>query len=342
MSDTPQANTQSPRDAAIHAIDFLVGHELSPCPLNYAVAYEYLQGGQSALKAFLDKHLRAGKALDELLLRDLYDKHITSERHNQFQGMRDGLQEILHSLLETITETSLSNEDHQHNLETNLRKLGNGVDQDSLQHIAADMISSAMAANFQNGKLQAHLVEAHEETEKLRAELEAQRREALIDPLTGLFNRRAMDHHLNELWEAENQSLSILIMDIDHFKGINDAYGHAIGDVVIRNVADAVRKCIRGEDIAVRFGGEEFLVFLPNTPLNGAVTVAEAIRKRIEALRLVRKADNFSLSPFTISLGVAERRREDDRDSLFERADKALYHAKSSGRNRVIHENHLN
>jgi diguanylate cyclase len=340
MSNTPQTTAQTPRDAAIHSIDFLVGRELSPYPPNYTVAYEYLQGGESDLKAFLDKHLGAGKALDELLLRALYDKHITSERHNQFQGVRDGLQEILHSLLETITETSHSNDDHQHNLETNLRKLGNGVDQDALQHIAADMISSAMAANFQNGKLQVHLVEAHAETEKLRAELEAQRREALIDPLTGLFNRRAMDHHMEYLWE-EDRDLSILVMDIDHFKHINDSYGHAVGDIVIRNVANVVRKCIRGEDIAVRYGGEEFLVLLPNTPLEGAIAVAEAIRRRIEALRLVRKNDSFALAPFTISLGVAKRRGNDDRDSLFERADKALYHAKSNGRNKVIHENHL-
>jgi diguanylate cyclase len=130
-------------------------------------------------------------------------------------------------------------------------------------------------------------------------------------------------------------------MDIDHFKHINDSYGHAIGDIVIRNVADVVRKCIRGEDIAVRYGGEEFLVLLPNTQLEGAITVAEAIRRRIEALRLVRKNDNFALAPFTISLGVAKRRGNDDRDSLVERADKALYQAKSSGRNQVMHENHL-
>lgn len=331
---------QKARDAAIQSIDFLLEHGLLPNPLNYSVAYEYQQGSHADLKEYLDKHLRAAKPLDDVLLRDLYDKYISAERHKQFQGMRDDLHEILQTLLQTIDETSHGNEDYQHNLEGNLRKLGGDMDQTSLRDIASDMISAAMAANLQSSKLQSHLLDARKETEQLRAELEAQRREAMIDPLTGLFNRRAMDIHLGSLWEGDSH-LSVLAMDIDHFKRINDTYGHAVGDIVIRNVADAVRKCIRGEDIAIRYGGEEFLVLLPNTGLDGAITVAETIRKRIEALRLVRKNDNFALAPFTISLGVAQRRGNDDRDSLFDRADKALYHAKSSGRNRVTHENHL-
>jgi len=326
---------------AIQVIDLLLSHGLAPSPLHYSVIYEYLQGGHADLKKFLDHQLAEGKGLDAILLQDLYEQHIASDRHKQFQGMRNDLQDILQSLLQTITETSHSSDDYQHELESSLQKLGTQQDQDSLQQIAGEMISSAMAAQFQNGKLQAHLVEARRETDQLREELEAQRREAMIDPLTGLYNRRAMDIHLNGLWEGEEDHLSVLVMDIDHFKHINDSYGHAVGDIVIRNVADAVRKCIRGEDIAIRFGGEEFLVLLPNTPLEGAITVAESIRKRIEALRLVRKSDNFALAPFTISLGVAQRRRDDNRDSLFERADKALYRAKSNGRNKVMHEMHL-
>lgn len=336
----PDSALQKARDDGIQAIELLMAHGLFPSPLHYSVAYEYLHGDQTELIQFLDGHLKAGKPLDAILLGDLYEKHISTARHKQFQGMRNNLHDILQSLLHTISETSENNEEYQRDLENHVQKLGSQPDKASLQQIAADMMSAAMAVQFQNGKLQTHLVEAHKETEQLREELEAQRREAMVDPLTGLFNRRAMDHHLEFLWE-EDKNLSVLVMDIDHFKHINDSYGHAIGDIVIRNVADAVRKCIRGEDIAVRYGGEEFLVILPNTGLDGAITVAETIRKRIEALRLVRKTDNFALAPFTISLGVARRRGDDDRDTLFDRADKALYHAKSAGRNRVIHENHL-
>lgn len=332
--------SEQARALAMQTIDLLSQHDVLPSPLHYAVAYEYLQGGHPDLKKFLDHHLGEGKPLDAILLQDLYEKHLASVQHKQFQGMRNDLHDILQTLLQTISETSDNNEDYQRDLETSLKKIHADQDQASLQKIAAGMISAAKATQQQSSKLQAHLMEARKETEQLREELEAQRQAAMVDPLTGLFNRRAMDHHLEFLWE-EDQNLSVVVMDIDHFKRINDTYGHAIGDIVIRNVADALRKCIRGEDIAIRFGGEEFLVLLPNTGLEGAITVAESIRKRIEALRLVRKNDNFSLDPFTISLGVAKRRGEDDRDSLFERADKALYHAKTSGRNRVIHENHM-
>lgn len=341
MTDTTQDPAlQQARSAGIQAIELLLEHALLPTPLNYSVAYEYLHGSQKDLNGFLDNHLQAGKPLDDILLQDLYERYIAAERHKQFQGMRNDLHSLLQALMQTMSETNRNSVEYQRELESSINKLGVDLDQTALRDIAADMITAATTANAQNSKLHEHLSAAQQEAEQLRAELEAQRREAMIDPLTGLFNRRAMDHHMEYLWE-EDQDLSVLVMDIDHFKRINDSYGHAVGDIVIRNVADVVRKCIRGEDIAVRYGGEEFLVLLPNTQLEGAITVAEAIRRRIEALRLVRRNDSFALDPFTISLGVAKRRGNDDRDSLFERADKALYHAKSNGRNKVIHENHL-
>ena len=335
-----EAQLEQARDAALNAVNLLLEYRLHPTPLNYAVAYEYLHHPESELSKFLKNHLGSNKSLDDVLLEDLYEKFVATERHKAFHGMRNDLQNLLQALMQTISETSDNASAYQIGLESNIEKLGSDLDQQALREIASDMVTAAITANTQNQKLQQHLNTAQREAEQLRAELEAQRREAMIDPLTGLFNRRAMEHHMQNIW-AEDDGLSVLVMDIDHFKRINDTYGHAIGDVVIRNVADTVRKCIRGEDIAIRFGGEEFLVLLPNTDLEGAVTVAETIRKRIEALRLVRKQDNFSLDPFTISLGVARRRQDDNRDSLFERADKALYHSKSSGRNKVTHESQM-
>ena len=332
----PSPATTPSRELANSALAFLDAHNLAPKPLNYAVAYEHLSGALPALSAFIGSHLEAGKTLDDILLQDLYDTHIAGERHRQFHGMRNNLQELLQTLLQTLQTSQEHSTAYQQELATSIEAL-NGVEgADTLQNIAADMIRAAVNANSQNQALQGHLAAAHQETEQLRAELEAQRREAMLDPLTGLFNRRAMAQHLEQLWDNPEAHLSVLVLDIDHFKRINDTYGHAIGDVVIRNVADTVRRSVRGEDIAVRYGGEEFVVLLPNTALEGAITVAETIRKRIEALRLVRKNDNFSLDPFTISLGVAQRGAHDDRDGLIERADRALYQAKTGGRNRVM------
>jgi diguanylate cyclase len=175
---------------------------------------------------------------------------------------------------------------------------------------------------------------------RLRAALELQRREALTDPLTGLCNRRAMDQRLGELWSAaEDAPLAILVLDIDFFKRINDTYGHADGDCVIRWVAATLCRCIRVGDSAFRYGGEEFLVLLPDTTLEGAISLAESIRGRIEDQHL--DFPRHGQVPLTVSLGVAARKRQDDPLSLFERADRALYQAKRHGRNRVVHENCL-
>jgi len=331
-------NNPNEREIAFKAIELLEQHGLSPKPLNYAVAFEHISGAQPELSSFLHPHLQAGKPLDEILLQDLYDKHIASDQHKQFQGMRNDMQGLLQTLLMTISESQDHTAEYQRELETGVKQLGDKPDQEALARIATNMISATVTTHKNTQKLQDHLATARQEADQLRAELEAQRREAMIDPLTGLFNRRAMAEHLEQLWENPDNTLSVLMLDIDHFKRVNDTYGHAIGDIVIRNVADNLRKSVRGEDVVVRYGGEEFLVLLPNTPLKDAVTVAESIRKRIEALRLVRKSDNFSLDPFTISLGVAQRRAGDEHDSLIERADKALYSAKTSGRNRVMHE----
>lgn len=168
-------------------------------------------------------------------------------------------------------------------------------------------------------------------------ELEQRRREALLDPLTGLFNRRAMDAHLAMLvTSGDRPATSLLVIDIDNFKTINDKYGHSVGDSVIRNVAELVRKSIRGHDLAARFGGEEFVVILADTPASGAMTVAESLRLRIELLRLKRTRDGEHLAPITASIGVSEMLPGDTAETLINRADDALYAAKNAGRNRVV------
>jgi two-component system cell cycle response regulator len=176
-------------------------------------------------------------------------------------------------------------------------------------------------------------------TERLRDNVQYSMELALTDPLTGLYNRRYMETHVGTLVErsaARGKALSVLILDIDYFKSINDNFGHDTGDDVLREFAERLKASIRGIDLACRFGGEEFVVVMPDTDLGVATLVAERIRRRIagEPFPIEKGARGIEV---TISIGIAARMGPQDNAShMLKRADEALYRAKRDGRNRVV------
>jgi diguanylate cyclase len=135
--------------------------------------------------------------------------------------------------------------------------------------------------------------------------------------------------------EQEGRVPSILITDIDHFKLVNDTYGHLFGDKVICAIAQILKQNIKGKDTAARYGGEEFVILLPDTPLQGALTLAESIRATIEGIRIKRVQDNAVATNITVSLGVASYQQNESISDFIGRADQALYESKRQGRNRV-------
>ncbi|MGE0036883.1 MAG: PleD family two-component system response regulator [Xanthobacteraceae bacterium] len=175
-------------------------------------------------------------------------------------------------------------------------------------------------------------------TERLRDNVQMSIEMAITDALTGLYNRRYMESHVGTLVEqaaARGKPLTVLVMDIDYFKSINDTYGHDAGDDVLREFAIRVRKSIRGIDLACRYGGEEFVVVMPETDLAVATMVAERLRRRIasETFPIQQGAHGIEV---TISIGIAALGRDDTAASVLKRADQALYRAKRDGRNRVV------
>jgi two-component system cell cycle response regulator len=161
---------------------------------------------------------------------------------------------------------------------------------------------------------------------------------AVTDGLTGLYNRRYMETHLATLVEqaaGRGKPLTLLVLDIDYFKAINDTYGHDAGDDVLREFATRIRKSIRGIDLACRYGGEEFVIVMPETDMAVAALVAERIRRRIAG-------DPFAIEQgakaidVTLSIGLAALGANDTAAMILKRADQALYRAKRDGRNRVV------
>ncbi|ARM11891.1 MULTISPECIES: PleD family two-component system response regulator [Rhizobium] len=175
--------------------------------------------------------------------------------------------------------------------------------------------------------------------DRLRASVKQTIELAVTDPLTGLYNRRYLDNHLNVLFNrsmARGRPLSVLITDIDRFKQVNDTYGHDGGDEVLREFANRVRSTIRGADLACRYGGEEFVVAMPDTSPEVAAAVAERLRAAVESAPFMLKHAGQALN-VTASFGIASRMGTVlTPDQLMKQADLALYEAKNTGRNRVV------
>jgi len=177
--------------------------------------------------------------------------------------------------------------------------------------------------------------------DQLRSSFQASLEMAVTDPLTGLYNRRYLASHMSAMFDRAfwtGRALSVMILDIDHFKNINDTYGHDAGDKVIKELADAISGTVRGIDLACRYGGEEFLIAMPDTELSFAGIVAERLRREIEETRFVVNSGRDEIM-VTVSIGIASTENGPDEDTaqkLIKRADEALYDAKSGGRNRVI------
>jgi diguanylate cyclase (GGDEF)-like protein len=179
---------------------------------------------------------------------------------------------------------------------------------------------------------QAELEEHQSRLRRLNMQLHAQ---AITDPLTGLYNRLALTQQLNQAVaraKRADEPISLLLIDVDHFKSFNDTYGHLAGDDALRRLAEIIRSTAREADSAARYGGEEFVVVLPATAAEGAATVAERIRQAVQRAQWTHRA-------ITISIGVVTRQAGHLRCSaelLFEDADQALYRAKNDGRNRIV------
>jgi len=176
-------------------------------------------------------------------------------------------------------------------------------------------------------------------SERLRDNVQISIEMAITDALTGLFNRRYMENHLATLIEqasARGKPLTVMVLDIDYFKSINDTYGHDAGDDVLRDFALRIKRSIRGIDLACRIGGEEFVIVMPETDMAVAAMVAERLRRRIAAEPFLISQGTRGI-PVTLSIGLAALRgRDDNAATLLKRADQALYRAKRDGRNRVV------
>lgn len=241
------------------------------------------------------------------------------------QQLRDQVSDLQNSVQEAADLESLKQA-----LEQRLEGLLQSVSKHQRQR---DTSEEDVAERLQG--LVKRVAEMETEAQQFRQHIEEQRQKSLLDPLTGLPNRAAWSERL-DLEVARRQryggQLLLAVLDIDHFKRINDGYGHLAGDRVLKIIAGELNRRLRKTDFIARFGGEEFVLLIPATPLEGGLQLLETLRAAIEACPFHFKGEPVTI---TLSAGIAEFRNEEAAEVTFERADQALYRAKGAGRNRV-------
>jgi diguanylate cyclase len=252
-----------------------------------------------------------------------------TDRHEMVQA---GLiAERLKALAEELTSSAHA---HRTQLEQASQVLTSeeGRTDEALAELVVDVIGDIVRAN-QN--LQSKLETAEHRLETQAIEIKAHISRSLTDPLTGLPNRREFNDRLEErmsAWNRRQEVFSLLMLDVDHFKKLNDEHGHLAGDQVLAAIGRALRGAVRREDAVARYGGEEFAILLPNSTLEQAMHVAEKVRKAVACAVVDHNHQRISV---TVSGGLAAIEPGDSAESLIQKADAALYAAKASGRNRT-------
>ncbi len=247
------------------------------------------------------------------------------------QAVMSPLNESINTLLDKI-DTQLSlDEEAIGNLQKIDQVLEKTNQSKSLNKVVNYLLTTVNNSANQHKTLSEALNKTNNEVNELKKKLEVARKEAISDALTGLLNRRGCDEKLQNI-DIEETHTSLAI-DIDHFKKINDNFGHFIGDKVLQRVANSIKANISDLDLAVRYGGEEFVVVMVNKTLSEAKVIAEKIRLTISNLKLKQRNSDSYLPQISVSVGIAQTQKEKCWLELFKRADEALYQAKSAGRN---------
>lgn len=324
------------------AIDLLKRATIPPYPQFYELLYTYATGVNPALNVRINAIFRDGHANADIAER-LYNEFLRSQDANErISSVSERMSQrvvAIHDAIDTAMTTASA---YSATLQVASGDLGTDeLDGGRLRDLANALLSETRRMQDANLQLEMNLAASRDDIESLQRDLDDVRREALLDPLTKIYNRKAFDDGLlRSVSHAveHGDHLCLMLIDIDHFKRFNDTWGHQTGDQVLRLVAMTLKSNIKGKDIAARYGGEEFAAILPDTDLEGAVILADNIRKAIQAKELLKRSTNEKLGRVTASFGVAMFRPDDTPSSLVERADRCLYAAKHAGRNKVVSE----
>lgn len=306
-------------------------------PINYALWYEYFVSDNEVLKSQLDELASGDHVWEPELAEELFKTHVLGESTDRLDNISQDVRSLLTQVLSLVSDAGDGVENFSCTLKEAEQALTSNSSAAELSSVVGLLLKETETVLDSSTLYKEQLVASGNEVERLRNDLEQVKQEALRDPLTGLGNRKKLDQDMASVLDAVSggEQACVIMLDVDHFKRLNDRFGHLVGDKVLKFLASTLTAAVKGRDSVVRYGGEEFCIVLREITPEGAKSVAEGIRKSVQDAKLKRSETGESLGRVTISLGVTAVSAGEEAEETLNRADKALYISKNQGRNRV-------
>lgn len=320
------------------AVPLMLKHRIATTPANYALWYTYVDNSDSKLNSIIDASLQEDQWISQAQNHAWYLEHIADKEQSEFFQFQQSLEILLNDAANSVTDTINDSQAFHQLVEKTFDELSQVNEKklsfEDMMKLVNHMVSEANEIRQSTRYLNFQLKSASDEIVRLKQQLQEVQKDALFDALSGLYNRRAFDTDIATL-VANQERFCLILVDIDHFKKINDTFGHLFGDLVIKTVAKRLSSALRDGICAYRYGGEEFALIVPNKPLRIARQFAEALRVGIDKIKAKDRKSGQYLENITASFGVAEYQATTSVKSVIENADKRLYEAKHLGRNPV-------
>jgi diguanylate cyclase len=318
----------------------LLQESLPPSPENYALFFCYYAQRIPDLNMSIDELSKQFGLVTQEQCNDLFTAHVGVEAERKALAKANHILDTeLQKVLTLFDQASQGTDRFGKTLDHFNGQLNMPPEFAALKSIVGRVAQETHLIADQNSRLQTQLSQSTQQVTELRYSLDVVKQESLTDSLTEVGNRKFFELEIERLLhEAEETHvpLTLLMVDIDFFKKFNDNYGHLVGDQVLKLVGRVLRDNVKGRDVVTRYGGEEFAIILPQTPQEVGAHLAEQLRSAVGTRTITKKNSNQSLGTITLSIGVAQHQPGETLLQLIDRADKGLYQAKHSGRNRVV------
>lgn len=322
---------------AERAVALMSKLKIPQTPANYAIWFNYCQGTSPGLKRAIDTLFESESQFDASISEALVSSFGNGETAVEVSSdVTKRLGSLMQDAEGFLQIAIADNRKQMLTMGTVASEAVAGADPGELiDGLVAELSRSVSRAS----KLEKNFVQATAELSQIRVSLDHAEKRARTDVLTGLPNRLAFEEFFRNAQATALETgrpLSVLMIDVDHFKRFNDDFGHGVGDQVLRLIAKVLRDRVRDQDLPARYGGEELIAVFPNSDLQACVVVAESIRSLIADRKITRRSSGEVLPGISVSIGVAQLKDGESMTDLVERCDKALYKAKGAGRNRVV------